>query len=322
MTKYDAKMTIPAEDFFIPLDLLDEGMEANIDFKPPALKACGFEVTKKRLYHEDLGPRAALRGAVRPVEPNIGSLLVRKDTDVALATVGEQYHTVQNADVYHEMWDTLLPMLPGVALEDIKVTEYSERGGAFNRIDVDFPNYSVVLDQHDGSMTMLHLHVSVLVPHGDSSPRMFVNAKDTQCDNLHPVGEYSSPETRRTESYNFRPITRAFKQDVADFTSYVQAMRGWAKTPLSATKFQGLLHSHQFSQTDKDRLLDHFKDDIAVRGETVWNGVGALTAFATHPDQFYVRGSANSGNTMEALTKRLFRVSKIINSASFREVLN
>ena len=322
MKNYDDTMTIPAEDFFIPLELLDDEVATHPHFEPPALKVCDFEVVKKPLFHQDRSPQANFRGAVRPIDPKIGGLLTRKDNDAALSIVGSEYHTVQNHDAYEAMWDVLTPLLPPSALRGVQVTEYSEREGAFNRIDVDFPHHCITLEPKNGSMTLLSLGVTALIPHGDSSPRFLAYAKDAMCDNIIPLGEYAAPNTRRTANYTFTALQETLRKDVTGFRKDVEVMRQWAETPMTALEFEGLLNSHGFSATDRSKLSEHFETESSKRGETVWCGVATLTAWATHDDLFYVKGSASTGEAASGLTQRLFKVSQIIHSPSFKGVLS
>lgn len=319
MTKYDV---IPFEDFFIPSAFLGEDENTCTDINMPYPISGNYTVRTKPLYHEDRSPDATFRGSVRPLDANIGSLLVRNDNDKPLGVVGAQYVTTQNLDVYNAMINALKPVLPGVALESAFLTEYIERDGAFARFDLDLPRYSCTIEQENGSETTLNLLVSVIVPHGANSPRMLAMAKDSQCDNLIMLREATPPESRRTEGYDYGHLTRPFIADVRQFDDHARTMRKWAKKPMSETEFHRLLRRNGFSTMNQSKLLEHFRSEVPVRGKTAWNAVSTLSAYATHDDLFYVRNSANVDNTMEALTKRLYQVSKIMGSPTFSEVLS
>lgn len=313
--------TIPADQFYIPIDLLDDTVSSTPEYTPPALKAGAYEVSVQPIFAQDFRPDA-FRGAVRPLPANIGRLLYRTDTFDPLDTVGSQYEPVQNVDAYMTAWEAIIPVVPGHVLETAEITESVERNGGFFRCDINFPDYSCKVRQFDGSFAEVNLRVIIVNVHGQSSTRIIVGAVDQSCDNIMVFDEVTAPETRRTTGFNFEPLINTLRNDIRQFELHAKELNSWARKGIDEDAFQRVLKRNNFSANQIEKLVEKFHDEAEVRGYTLWAAWSALTAWSSHADEFYVRNSANVDNEAESLTKRMYKVSKVLGSPAFSAVLS
>ena len=319
MTKYDNNI-IPADEFFfIPQSDYADADTSTV--QQPPLGTGAYEVACMPLYIADTRPTATMRGAVRSVNPSVGRVLMNTETHEPIGTCGSQYVPIQNKVVRDAAWKALTSQVPAHLLKDIKQNEYVEDNGAFYRCDWNIPGYSGQIRQQDGSVANLSLHVLIVNPHGYSSDKIMIAAKDDTCDNIILLNEVSESGTRRTEGFDPAVRTERAIEDIKLFADRVNELRDYSDISMGPRKFQRLLKQSRFSDTQIDAMVDHYVSETHIRGNNVWNAISTLTAWSTHNELCHVRNSDNVDNEMQSLTKRMYRVSKIMASQAFSEVL-
>ncbi len=161
----------------------------------------------------------------------------------------------------------------------------------------------------------------IVNPHGYSSDKIMIAAKDDTCDNIILLNEVSESGTRRTEGFDPAVRTERAIEDIKLFADRVNELRDYSDISMGPRKFQRLLKQSRFSDTQIDAMVDHYVAETHIRGNNLWNAISTLTAWSTHNELCHVRNSDNVDNEMQSLTKRMYRVSKIMASQAFSEVL-
>ena len=256
-----------------------------------------------------------------PIDSSIGRVVTRTDNGEALGVVGSRYGVAENGPIYEMMRLGAEAALPRVALQDIELKETASYGGQFTRIDLIFKGLGADIRQLNGSKTQLLFKIGLTNSfNGSGSIRLFSGAEDLWCTNGCTSAEYHKKAARHTSGFTPEIFAGFIEAQCADYVERVRTWQAWANKQITPEQAEAVLNNSGMAGRKVRVMMEQFEREAAARGRSVWAMYSALTAYASHADQFGVRNSGNVDNIAVTLDQREREVAKLVGSESFLEL--
>lgn len=198
-------------------------------------------------------------------------------TGTPLAVVGSDYHLVPNESVFRPVEATLVGR--GVA------TRYGTAfGGARTWGHYRFTRDAVTLDRWSTLMPELTVRNSY---DGGAAISAYFKNIDGFCDNgmvfQKDARIFSLRHTKGLEvSKRFVISPEAIENYLDEFRVSAEVIRAWRETRCTPTDARQLLAALKDSERWQELMFARYESETAVRGDSLWAMVSALTWWATH----------------------------------------
>ena len=241
--------------------------------------------------------------------PNNYQALVRKDTNEVLNVVGDSYRLIQNQELFGEIESCLKHSLGEDNFNNVKIEEQVSKGGLWAKKEWIFPDITV--ETTKGSNSEIAFRVIGINAFGSSAVKCLFGGIDSYCTNGIIIGEQVGMiKKAHYGNYVIGEAMDPVRESVERFKESGEKWREWQEVKITADDARNFLDKH-FTLRVAEVVLEQFKREILNRGKTLWALYSAMTAYASHENQFSVsQMSHNNRNVSTTMHKRELEVKK------------
>jgi len=265
-----------------------------------------YHVSRRPIQSGDLGT-------------NNWQALVNDSSEEIISIVSKDFRLIQNDEVFGEIDTRLKGSLEKSQYDSRIEREWVSKGGLWAKKEWLFPD--VYVPSTDGSRSDISFRVIGVNSFGSGAIKCLFGGIDWYCLNGMVVGEQVGMIRKaHYGSFEMTDVIDPVAEAVEQFKIQGETWLEWQQRELTKKKVDDFLYQ-MFSLRVANKIAEQWKKEVVNRGATVWALYSAMTAYASHANQFNVSARAvNNRTTSQIMHTRELEVQNVIASTQWNDI--
>ena len=250
--------------------------------------------------------------------------VINGNTGEYIGIVGENFPKNSLKTFFHRVQSEILETLSTSHTDDAKVTWRSARNNAWAMMDINFPNWKIIIETERHQTEVTCRMCALTSVNASRSKTVIMGGKDTFCTNGLITENARIVKQKNTRGSSMSTFVRELASVEAEFMNTADVLQQWARTPIVHVDVKAMLDKIIGSEQMSKKMYSLYSEESAVRGANVFALYSAFTNYASYQDErngFKLRNTGKDTIAKNMWDRESKDVMKWINTPTFKELV-